>query len=224
MAEEKRAVDPLELAKALLTNGDALLSDARYLLDGGRRARAAALALIAMEEFGKIYACLNAIAGEAELPSATSRSWRNHRDKLQTAKALDLGFLDSKPSFDMDLAAAEVEANQRLKMSCLYVDHMLGKIQRPSHATVDAAALVASCQDMSAFLHSILDRVTPDVVSAMADYRPLIEALLDRMIDKQDPEGSVARIRAVTKAAATDDLEGLVAALHAAVESAKVEE
>ncbi len=99
--EQDNAVDPVGLAFALLDNADLLLSDAELLLTTSRLSRAAALALIASEELSKLYLCLGAITGEAVLPSAKSRDWRDHRDKLETAKALDIAFIDADPDLDM---------------------------------------------------------------------------------------------------------------------------
>jgi AbiV family abortive infection protein len=76
MIEAQRGVDPLELARAPLDNGDALLSDAAYLLADERLARAVALALMASEEFSKLNLCLNAITGEAEAPKRRRGSGR----------------------------------------------------------------------------------------------------------------------------------------------------
>lgn len=221
MTDALREADPIELAKALLANGDALLSDASYLLDGGRQLRSAALALMAVEEFSKIYLCLNAITGETELPLATSREWRDHRDKLETAKALDLAFIDPEPDFDLDTARAEVESQRQLKMSCLYVDHRAGQVQRPSDVRVDAAGLVANGQAKSRFLHTIIDRVTPEVVLAMSDHRQLMVEMVGHLIDETDPEGTFARLRALTAAAASDDIEAIAAVLLASVGAEK---
>jgi AbiV family abortive infection protein len=221
MTDTLQEADPLELAKALLANGDALLSDASYLLVGGRQLRSAALALMAVEEFSKIYPCLNAITGEAELPRATSKEWRDHRDKLETAKALDLAFIDPEPDFDLPTVSREVESQRQLKMACIYVDHCDGKVQRPDDVRVDAAALVANGQAKSRFLHTIIDRVTPEVVSAMSEHRQLMVEVLDQLVDETDPEGTVARLRALAAAAASDDIEAITAVFRAAVGAEK---
>ena len=218
MIEAQRDVDPLELARALLDNGDALLSDAAYLLSDERRARAAALALMASEEFSKLYLCLNAITGEAEVPSATSREWRNHQDKLETAKALELAFIDPNPNFDMERAKAEVASLRRLKMSCTYVDHESGHVRRPGDDAVDAAALIANGRAKSAFLHSIFDRITPEVMLAMNDYRDLLANVIDRLTDEHDPEATVGRLRSLTAAAITDDPDAIQVALLSALQ------
>lgn len=213
------SVDPLEMAIALLENGDALLSDAAYLMDDGRRSRAAALAVMASEEFSKVHYCLDAITGEASMPRSSSRAWKDHREKLETAKALELAFIDAEPNFDMDVARADVDFLVQLKMSCLYVDHLSGAILRPSDNGVDVSALIASGNAKSAVLHRVIDRVTPEVLAAMDEHRDLLTNLLDDLVNEDDPEGTIKRLRTVA-AAALDDPDALYSALESALRSA----
>ena len=137
MQKQSQAAEALELATALLENGDSLLDDADVLFEADRRARAVAHSLIATEELGKIYLCLGGITGEAETPSAASREWRNHRDKLETARALELAFVDSQPDFDVAKIKTQIDWQLQMKMSALYVDHDNGQTRRPSDLDAD---------------------------------------------------------------------------------------
>lgn len=213
------SADPLEMAIALLENGDALLSDAAYLMDDGRQSRAAALAVMASEEFSKVHYCLDAITGEAVMPSSSSRAWKDHREKLETAKALELAFVDAEPNFDMDVARADVDFLVQLKMACLYVDHESGAILRPRDKRVDVAALIVSGNAKSALLHRVIDRLTPEVLVAMDEHRDLLTNVLDHLVNEDDPEGTIKRLRTVAAAAALDDPDALYSALESALQA-----
>lgn len=217
MDEPRCVVDPLELAEALLENGDALISDAEHLWQDGRGARAAALALMAAEEFSKLYLCLNAITGDAPIPSATSMEWRGHRDKLETARALELAFFDPEPDFDMDKAKADVDHLLRLKMACIYVDHELGVIRRPANVDKDVLALLTSARAKSSLLHSVFDPITQEHLSAMDEHRDLLANLVEALVDEQDPMSTVRRLRSLAAAAVLNDPGALQVALESAL-------
>ncbi len=199
MEQRFRAVRALDLALALLENADSLLGDATVLLEAGRPPRAIALSLIAAEELGKIYLCLEAISGVGEIPGATSREWRDHRDKLVTARALDLAFFDDPTGFDIDAASAEVELQLQMKMSTLYLDHRDGVILRPSEVAGDPGALIARGQTKSVLLHSILDRVTPEVLAAMREHGEAMSQITQALIDENDPAGTARRLRSIRR-------------------------
>jgi len=215
-----RAVHALDLAPALLENSDSLLGDAMVLREAGRPPRAIALSLIAAEELGKIYLCLEAISGVGEIPGSTSREWRDHRDKLATSRALDLAFFDDPTGFDMDAARAEVERQSQMKMSTLYVDHRDGVTQRPADVDADPYTLIARGQAKSVLLHSILDRITPEVLAAMREHRGAMSQITQALTDENDPAGTVRRLRAIAATATLDDENALRLALASALESA----
>lgn len=217
MENEVQAAEALELATALLENSDSLLDDAELLWSAGRAARAVALSLVAYEEVGKIYLCLGGITGEGELPSSKSREWTNHRDKLETARALELAFVDQEPDFDMAKVKAEIEWQLQTKMSALYVDHDAGRTRLPASIDADPRVLIDRGRAKSAVLHAILDRVTPEVLEAMKEHGAWMSRIAETLIDEDDPAGTVGRIRAVTAAAALDDDEALRLALQTAL-------
>lgn len=217
MATQTAATEALELATALLENGDSLLEDAQVLLDAGRPVRAIALSLIAAEELGKIHLCLGGITGETDVPSATSRAWRNHRDKLETAKALELAFVDHQPNLDSAKIKAEIDWQLQVKMSALYVDQVNGRTMRPSDVEADPRGLIERGRAKSAVLHGVLDRISPEVLDAMEEHGALMARIVQALIDEGDAAVTIDRLRAVNAAAVSDDAEALGIALRAAL-------
>lgn len=217
MDRATKAEDSLELALELLENADSLLGDAEVLSQAGRPARAVALALVAAEELGKIYLCLGGMTGEHEVPSVTSREWRSHRDKLETARALELMLLDADPQFDSAAIRAEIEEQMRIKMAALYVDHRDGRPESPSTLGVDPRPFIERGRASSSVLHGVLDRVTPEVLSAMDLHGAQMARLVEALMDEEDPAATVARVRSVTTAAAAEDGEALMRALTSAL-------
>ena len=201
MGRQIRAAGALELAKALLENGDSLLDDAEVLFEAERPARAVALSLIATEELGKIYLCLGGITGEAEIPGATSRKWRNHRDKLETARALELAFVDHLPEFDLAKIKAEIDWQLQVKMSALYVDHDNGQTRRPSDldAGPRGSDRTGPREERRTVLHNRPNH--PEVLDAMDEHGALMSRIAEALIDDGDPAATVERLRAVTAAA-----------------------
>lgn len=219
MRTEPSAPDTIELAQALLGNAESLLSDADLLLAAGRRARAAALALMASEELSKLYLCVGAITGEDDVPRATSPLWTGHRVKMETAKALELAFIDEHPNFDIETVKAEVAALLKLKKATLYVDHEDGEVKRPGDLQVDAEAILESGRAQCNFLRGIFDAITPEVIAAMDEHREMMATIAEGLVDDTDIAGTARRLRAVTAAAVTGD----AAALRDALESGYLE-
>jgi AbiV family abortive infection protein len=125
--------DLLTLIQASLRNAVALLGDARTLLASGSAPRAHALATLALEEIGKSYLCVLALAPIPEsmvIYGMKSKgdfwaAWREHTDKLGWA----LGFLglllrDSGPAAQ---AVARIhsaaQSGHLRKLRGFYVDY-----------------------------------------------------------------------------------------------------
>lgn len=223
MEQSAAPVDPIDLARALLNNADELLADAELLLENDRTPRAGALAVMATEELSKLHLCLAAVTGEADVPSARSREWTDHRDKLQTAKAFQLGFIDADPSLDMDEARLAVEGLLSLKMACLYVDHGNGKVRRPSDLDVDAYGLVKRGWAQSVLLHGIFDQITPEVLEGIRLHHEAMNQIAEALIDRERPELSIRRLRAVVSATANGDTAAVEAALVEGLHLAEIE-
>lgn len=209
--QQDDAPDPLGLAFALLENADLLLCDAELLLINGRGPRAAALALIASEELSKLYLCLGALTGEAVLPTTKSREWRDHRDKLETAKALDIAFIDAEPDLDMTVAKTTIDELLSLKKACLYVDHESGRIVSPTEVDVDAQELVDRARARIALLRPIFDGITTDVRQALELHREAMARMVEALIDRDSPGTTIDRLRSVL--AATQEGDAGMAAL-----------
>jgi AbiV family abortive infection protein len=207
--QQDNAVDPVGLAFALLDNADLLLSDAELLLINNRVPRAAALALIASEELSKLYLCLGAITGEAVVPSAKSRDWRDHRDKLETAKALDIAFIDAEPDLDMDQAKTDIDALLRLKMACLCVDHDVGDIVSPTDVEVDAKELIDRGRERAALLRGVFDGIIPEALEAIDLHYEAMSRLVEALIDRDHPEETIDRLRSVFAATQQGDAVAL---------------
>lgn len=88
---------------ALLTNAAALIDDASLLYENTRYPRAYALAALAGEELGKVYLCLDAVlTDEVHEPKQFWKRWREHGDKLDSARAYAAAFVDDLSALDVD--------------------------------------------------------------------------------------------------------------------------
>lgn len=209
VAENLTSVDPYELCRALLDNSDALVEDAGLLLEHGRHPRAVALALMALEELSKVYLCIEAILEGTPVPVARSRSWADHREKLAGAAALELAFLRESPDFDRARVQQSVTADQRAKLACLYVDHSDGQIAKPSELAVDASLFVDRAGRAVAWLRNVLRHLNPDVIDAVRPHREVIEQYFASLVDEDDMEATVGRLRAAVAAASELGIEPL---------------
>ena len=88
---------------ALLENAADLVDDARVLLQHGRSPRAYALAVLATEELGKTFLCLQVALRD---PAVTARAfwggWRHHGEKFDSAWAYHTAFLSLLHEVDFD--------------------------------------------------------------------------------------------------------------------------
>lgn len=202
VAENLPSVDPYELCRALLDNSEALVEDAGLLLEHGRHPRAAALALMALEELSKVRLCIDAIVEGTPVPVARSRAWADHREKFAGATAIELAFLHESPDFDRARVQHSIAKDQKVKLACRYVDHSDGQIARPSDLSVDASPFVDRAGRATAWLRESLCHLSPDVMDAVRPHREVIEQIFASLVDEDDLEGTVCRLRAAVSAAA----------------------
>ena len=197
MTDEAAIADPFQMSRALLDNADALLEDSALLLANGRHARAAALAVVASEELGKLYHCLMSITGEAPLPPARSKPWTDHKDKLSTMVALELAFMDEGELTDPKGARDAVAHLQRLKNACFYVDHSAGRIVSPAEVDTGAADQLTRVKAQRDFLRKAFANVTPENMDAVRPFQRGFEQLLESLVVEEDLVATRRRLRAV---------------------------
>lgn len=217
MTDEAAIADPFQMSRALLDNADALLEDSALLLANGRHARAAALAVVASEELGKLYHCLMSITGEAPLPPARSKPWTDHKDKLSTMVALELAFMDEGELTDPKGARDAVAHLQRLKNACFYVDHSAGRIVSPAEVDTGAADQLTRVKAQRDFLRKAFANVTPENMDAVRPFQRGFEQLLESLVVEEDLVATRRRLRAVLEAAQSGDDQTLRRALNAAL-------
>lgn len=117
-------------SRACLENADTLIDSALVLLDAGRGRHAAILFFHAIEEFGKALILKEALDGGRVVPTGPREAFRDHRQKVEAAKAelpaeymtlrraaFDPRVFDPKV-FDATDTLAEFEE----KLRALYVD------------------------------------------------------------------------------------------------------
>lgn len=201
MANDETNTDPYQLARALLNNGDALIEDAELLLDHRRYPRAAALALMALEELSKVHLCLEAIINQTPVPEARSKAWTDHKGKFEGARALELAFLDEAPDLDRADVQESIARDQRTKLACLYVDHFRGQIHTPSEVRANATHLLERAQSSSSMLSPVVVLLTPDVMEEIRPYREEFDQYFASMVNEDDIGATVGRFRTVMEQA-----------------------
>lgn len=105
-----------ELARAAGGNAVSLVADARLLLDAGRYPRAYALAVLALEELGKVELCGEVLAGELEQRDFR-RAWSRHDPKLWRAHLPGILFAST-----LDRIFASPDTDHAMRLRGLYVD------------------------------------------------------------------------------------------------------
>jgi AbiV family abortive infection protein len=160
-----------ELAITTRANAVEMIADARLMLDAGRHARAHALAVLALEEAGKVCLCL---AGLLRITTSTEilESWDSHVDKLTQSHLLALLYARSYPVtrdvvHELDTA---VRSDAALRLRGLYVDPTTDGIVRPNDISVSqATGVVMLVEEVRAILeamdlHGAVERFrAPDV-------------------------------------------------------------
>lgn len=194
---------PLALAVALLGNADELLDDAEVLMTNGRPARALVLSVCAAEELAKIAYCLDALTIGAPIPASNSRAWRDHKDKILSALALDLAFVHQSPTVAVGHIESDAEALFEARMASLYVDHSADAIRSPGQVKFDTAALMERLRANSSLLHTVFDQATPEVFALIAPHLPQMAAAFESRVDKNDLSGTLQIVRSVVAAAAS---------------------
>lgn len=122
-----------DLALAARANAGGLITEARLLLDNEKVARAHALAVLGLEEAGKIGLRLGALLG-VHTPEKVLASWDTHTDKLEQSHLLALLYLDTYPT-TADVARrldTAVRADAARKLRGLYVDPTHDGIATPA--------------------------------------------------------------------------------------------
>jgi AbiV family abortive infection protein len=151
-----------QLGKAALENANALLTDARVLLEAGSWPRAHALAVLSAEEFGKFYACVVAGTYDESDVDDWKRFWKDfraHRSKLsswagQFVDQLDWGEVgqsgDAQWKRAWDARGDVAKQGDLGKQAAFYVDFKDGNVSVPdlviseetARTTVDAVGSV----------------------------------------------------------------------------------
>lgn len=122
-----------ELALALRSNAMQLTSDARLLLDAGRVSRAHALAVLALEEVGKLCFCMYGLMG-LKTSTQVLDDWGNHKEKLTFGHVFAALFAESSGiSRDVvDELEAVVESDAALRLRGIYVDPTTDGVAQPT--------------------------------------------------------------------------------------------
>jgi len=153
-----------------LENAEALIEDAKLLLENGRPARCTALCLVAAEELAKIPMLANSFAhGRAWGWRSFWRRFRSHLSKLSMG---DMVF--ASEVFEPDLAAigggqfgAEYGHVAGLREMSLYVDWLDGSFVVPGKAAAVAglaSPLLTELRDALEFHRSVRDGLTQDSI------------------------------------------------------------
>jgi AbiV family abortive infection protein len=187
----------VDLISAFLENAAALAEDAALLYENDRYARAYALAALAGEELGKVYLCLESVlkADGAE-PRQFWRAWREHGDKLGSARAYAAAFIDDLGALDVDQLAPDARTVAAQKLSAIYVDFDGESALTPARISGDdAAQLLETTRTSIAHARQELAGLTMDVVVASHVLGPALSAFFDKQIDGKVPAEALGELR-----------------------------
>jgi len=154
-----------------LNNAEALIEEARILLDADHPARALALAILASEELGKLplYANVDTYAAKGRMQQWWKR-FRSHTEKIARHEFLTLAFRVKEFGEEEMRALVENRAGKtlhRLKMAALYTDFQSGRfispLELPNAQELAQAAIIYAMVTLQIH-HLIVDRLTPDVL------------------------------------------------------------
>lgn len=185
------------LINALLENAAALAGDATLLYENDRYARAYALAALAGEELGKVYLCLDAVlTAQGSEPTQFWRAWREHGDKLDSARAYAAAFVDDLDALDVDQLAPDARAIATQKLSAIYVDFDGERTLTPERiGGADAAQLLETTRASIVHARQELAGLTMDVVGAIHVLGPALSAFFDRQIQGKAPAEVIGQLR-----------------------------
>ena len=204
-----------DLIAALLGNASDLVADARLLLANQRFARAYALAVLASEELGKTYLCLQIALGDPTLDARGFwTGWRHHGEKLEAAWAYHTAFLAQLDQVDFDRLCEPPQRMRVDKMSAFYVD-LDDEVVRTPQAIHPGAArqmvdVAGAAIDHAAETFGLL---TNKLLPHLAALAPIFDQALDRVVDERQPASTLSTLRQLLQASLTDDIDTLLAIL-----------
>lgn len=185
------------LISALLENAAAIAEDATLLYENDRYARAYAVAALAGEELGKVYRCLEAVlTAEGSEPRQFWRAWREHGDKLGSARADAAAFIDDLCALDVDELAPDARTVAAQKLSAIYVDFDGESALTPARISgANAAQLLETTRTSIAHARQELAGLTIDVVAASHVLGPALSAFFDEQIEGKVPAEALGELR-----------------------------
>lgn len=205
----------LALIHALLANASSLVDDATLLLDHGRHARAYALAALASEELGKVYLCLDALLGDGMQDRQFWNLWREHRDKLVSARTYAAAFVDDLDQIDFSELSPDAEHIGETKMASIYVDFRDEQLMTPQRIDPEESdRLLSAVRRSIEHARWTFEGFDLDVLAAIQQARPHLEVITDRLLADPSPHAIVAAMRSFVSAARSltpEELNQLVA-------------
>jgi AbiV family abortive infection protein len=158
------AQDLVALVQTTVQNARSLLEDARLLFEAGRYPRAHALAVLALEEFGKHMMCVSRATQAIGVADTEEEFWRrfnDHKAKLREAKLLIEAILKDPERRYTQFAnrlLREAASDHATKLAGLYVDFD-GTITEPLQA-IDQQTAASMINDVGELLDVYGDRWT----------------------------------------------------------------
>lgn len=185
------------LISALLENAAALADDAALLYANDRYARAYALAALAGEELGKVYLCLEAVLTTESLePRQFWKAWREHGDKLDSARAYAAAFIDDLGALDVDRLASDARRTAAQKLSAIYVDFDGERTLTPERICgAEAERLLETTRASIVHARQELAGLTMDVAGAIHALGPALSAFFDEQSQGKMPTEVVGQLR-----------------------------
>lgn len=179
-----------------MANATALVEDASLLFENERYPRAYALAALASEELGKVYLCLESTLRRDVEPKRFWKLWREHDDKLDSARAYAAAFIDDLGALDLGQLRATAGRIGAQKLSAIYVDFDGNRPLTPDHVGRDeAAGLLKTAQLSIAHACEALAGLNMEVVAATRALSPVLPSVLDRLIQGKPREQAIADVR-----------------------------
>lgn len=184
------------IIRALLGNATALLEDAELLYDHQRYPRAYALAALGWEELGKVYLCLDVLLTRDVDPKSFWKLWREHGDKLASARAYAAAFVDDLDQLDVERLSAEARQVGRRKLECLYVDFDGVRPLNPERVGQgEAAQMLSSVRRSVGHAKRSLGTLTLEALSAIEAFTPELIALVEQVEVPDDPQQTLSALR-----------------------------